>query len=59
MNSFEREVSASDPGQVSQDTVQDERRREAMRRMAKYAAPAMLAMLIAEKAVAQDSFLFP
>jgi hypothetical protein len=38
-----------------QDTVKDGRRREAMRRMARYAAPAMLALLIAEKAVAQSA----
>jgi len=49
--------SAADVAAVKQDTLQDERRREAMRRMAKYAAPAMLAILVAEKAVAQDSFV--
>jgi hypothetical protein len=55
-------MGSSDPNEpatgavtVQRDMVQDERRREAMRRMAKYAAPAMLAMLVAEKAVAQDS----
>jgi len=56
MSSIGRNVLSSEIGQVSQDTLQDERRREAMRRMAKYAAPAMLAILVAEKAVAQDSF---
>jgi hypothetical protein len=54
MSSIDRDVPSSEIDQVSQDTVLDERRREAMRRMAKYAAPAMLALLIAEKAVAQS-----
>lgn len=55
MTTFERDLSSPNPGQVSHDTVHDQRRREAMLRMAKYAAPAMLALLIAEKAVAQSA----
>ena len=55
MSSPNRETSQSDAVGVQQDTVLDERRREAMRRMAKYAAPAMLALLIAEQAVAQST----
>jgi len=51
-------ISSSQPATgaatVQQDTLQDGRRREAMRRMAKYAAPAMLAILVADKAVAQS-----
>ena len=44
-----------DAAPVHQDAVTDERRRDAMRRMAAYAAPAMLAMLIADKAFSQGS----
>lgn len=40
---------------VDRDAVTDERRRDAMRRMATYAAPAMLALLIADKAVSQSA----
>jgi hypothetical protein len=38
---------------IPPETVTDEARREAMRRMAKYTAPAMLAMLLSDKALAQ------
>jgi hypothetical protein len=54
MSSSDRNAPSADAVAVEQDTVKDGRRREAMRRMAKYAAPAMLALLIAEKAAAQS-----
>ena len=54
MQSSDRHEPATRAVTVEQDTVQDEHRREAIRRMAKYAAPAMLALLIADKAVAQS-----
>ena len=55
MSSSDQDDAKANDVAVEQDTVQDAHRREAMRRMAKYAAPAMLALLIAEKAVAQSA----
>jgi len=55
MSSSDQDDPMADAGGVRQDTVKDENRREAMRRMAKYTAPAILALLIADKAVAQST----
>ena len=43
------------PSTGQPDKKVDERRRDAMRRLAKYTAPAMLAMLLSDKAFAQNS----
>jgi hypothetical protein len=44
-------------GQARDDTDQD--RRDAILRLAKYTAPAMLAMLLSDKAMAAGSFPSP
>ena len=57
MSHSSRETDVPDRAPAQAEAVPAEDRREALRRLATYTAPVMLALLASEKAVAQDSIV--
>ena len=56
MRATKSEDRSADQPVAQPEKITDENRREAMRRLAKYTAPAMLAMLLSDKAFALNGY---